>query len=176
MKRATFGMMASFASEESFLAALGNIREAGYRRIETYTPYGVERAESLMPHAKTPIPWIMLIGGFTGGCTAFLMQLNAVHDYVINVAGRPVNSWPSFIPITFELTVLSAALSGAGAFLWLAGFPRLDYPSFSDPRFRRASQDRFFICIRCDDPKYAAATAEGALLRAGPESVQEVFN
>lgn len=175
MKRDVFGTLGAFESEEAFVAALGKMRDAGYRRIETFTPYAVERSESLLPPVRTPIPWIMLIAGIVGGASAFFMQWYACRDYPLDVGGRPLNSWPSFIPITFELTVLTAALTGVVAFLGLAGLPRLDYPTFSDPRFLRASQDRFFICIRSDDPRYAGNAVRAALFSSGAESIEEVL-
>jgi hypothetical protein len=166
--------MASFASEEAFLEALRHVRKAGYRRIETFTPYRVELEDGLLPGPRSPIPWIMFVAGALGGSGAYFMQWYACRDYPIDVGGRPLDSWPAYIPITFELTVLTAALAGAAAFLWLAGFPRLDHPVFSDPRFRRATQDRFFICVRSDDPRYPAAHAGSLFLGTNPESIEEV--
>jgi hypothetical protein len=175
MNRPLYGVMADFASEESFLAALKSVRKEGYRRIDTFTPYGVEGEDLVIPRPRSPVAAIMLIAGLIGGAGAFFMQAYATRVYGINVGGRPIFSWPAFVPITFELTVLSAALAGAAGMLWLAGLPRLDHPAFSDPRFRRASQDRFFICIRADEPGYSGDAAKAALLRSHPESVEEVF-
>jgi hypothetical protein len=175
MKPKPYGIMADFASEKAFLAALASVRRDGHRSVETFTPYGVEGEESIAPRRPSPVAAIMLVAGVIGGVSAFFMQWYAARDYWLNVGGRPVNSWPSFIPVTFELTVLSAALTGAASMLFLAGLPRLDHPVFSDPRFQRASQDRFFICIRADEPGYTPAAARGSLLSAKPESVEEVF-
>jgi hypothetical protein len=174
MKPTTYGTMAAFSSERGFLAALAGLRRKGFLRIETFTPYGVERAEKLLPRVRTPIPWIMLAAGLLGGAGTFFLQWYACRDYPIDVGGRPLNSWPAFVPITFELTVLSAALAGAFSFLWIAGFPRLDHPAFSDPRFHRASQDRFFICVRADDPGYSEQSVRDALFGSNPESIEEV--
>jgi hypothetical protein len=175
MKGASYGMMAAFASEETFLAALARVRHEGHHVVETFTPYGVEGEGSVSLRRRSPVAPIMLLAGIVGGLGAFYMQWYATRDYWLNVGGRPVFSWPSFVPVTFELTVLSAALAGASSMLWLAGLPRLDHPVFSDPRFRRASQDRFFICIRSDGPGYVPAAAKATLLRADPESVEEVL-
>jgi hypothetical protein len=175
MKHRPYGIMADFSSEDTFLAALGSVRREGHTRVETFTPYGVEGEESVTPRRRSPVAPIMLAAAITGGLSAYFMQWYATRDYWLNVGGRPVYSWPSFIPVTFELTVLSAALAGAAGMLWLAGLPRLDHPVFSDPRFRRASQDRFFICIRADEPGYTAKAARESLLRAKPESVEEVL-
>jgi hypothetical protein len=174
VNRDAYGTMAAFASEEAFLGALRSLRDAGYRRVDTFTPYAVEEAERLLPPVRTPIPWIMLAAGILGGGGAFFMQWYACRDYPLNVGGKPLDSWPAFVPVTFELTVLSAALAGVAGFLWLAGFPRLDHPAFSDGRFRRASQDRFFVCIRSDDPRYSRESARDAFRATEPESVEEV--
>jgi Protein of unknown function (DUF3341) len=175
LKREPYGMMAAFASEQSYLAALRELEEAGFRRIETFTPYDVEAEEERVPRRPTPMGWIMLVAGLIGGGAAFFMQWYAARDYRLNVGGRPVDSWPAFVPVTFELTVLTAALTGVAALLWLSGLPRLDHPVFSDRRFRRASQDRFFVCVRADQVGYGEKEARAALLAAKPESVEEVF-
>jgi hypothetical protein len=175
MKRSAYGTMADFASEDAFLAALAGVRRDGHKNVETFTPYGVEGEEAVAPRRASAVGPIMLVAGIVGGLSAYFMQWYATRDYWLNVGGRPVHSWPSFVPVTFELTVLSAALAGAAGMLWLAGLPRLDHPVFSDPRFRSASQDRFFICIRADGPGYTPAAARESLLRAKPDSVEEVF-
>ena len=166
------GLLAAFATEKSFGHALRELREAGCVRLEAYTPYPVE-LEGL-PETTTPIAWIMLLAGVIGASGGFFLQWFAARDYPLNVGGRPLNSWPAFIPVTFELTVLTAALVGVFAFFCLAGFPRLHHPVFSDPRFKRASQDRFFICLRADDPLYTNEKIRRTLTEAQPESVVEV--
>jgi hypothetical protein len=167
------GLLAAFDSEESFRRALRSLRDAGCVLLDAYTPYPVE--SGVPPWAATPIGWIMLLAGAAGASGGFFMQWFAARDYPLNVGGRPLNSWPAFIPITFELTVLTAALAGVIAFFWLAGFPRLHHPVFSDPRFKRASQDRFFICIRADDPLYGSDIVRRTLADAQAESVAEVL-
>lgn len=118
--------------------------------------------------------WIMLLAGIAGAGGGFFLQWYAARDYPLNVGGRPLNSWPAFVPITFELTVLTAALVGVLTLLCLAGLPRLHHPVFADPRFKRASQDRFFICIRADDPLYANEDVRRTLAASHPESIAEV--
>jgi hypothetical protein len=175
MKRRPYGTMADYASEESFLEALRIVKGEGFKNVETFTPYFVEAAECIAPRRRSPVAAIMLAAGIAGGFGAYFMQWYATRDYWLNVGGRPVHSWPAFIPVTFELTVLSAALAGAVAMLFLAGLPRLDHPAFSEPRFRRASQDRFFICIRADDRVYTHSASRDSLLKGRPEAVEEVF-
>ncbi|HZL47307.1 MAG TPA: DUF3341 domain-containing protein [Opitutaceae bacterium] len=173
MKAPNHGLLAAFTSETSFRSAFQNLREAGCVRLEAYTPYPVE--PGVLPGATTPMAWIMLLAGVIGASGGFFLQWFAARDYPVNVGGRPLNSWPAFIPITFELTVLTAALVGVLAFFCLAGFPRLHHPVFADPRFKRASQDRFFICIRADDPLYASESVRRILTEARPESIAEVL-
>lgn len=175
MSRPTYGIMASYTSEETYLAALRVVEQAGFGGVETFTPYDVEAEEAVLTRRPTPMGWILLVAGFLGGAGAFFMQWYAARDYRLDIGGRPVNSWPSFVPVTFELTVLSAALTGVAALLWLSGLPRLDHPVFSDPRFRRASQDRFFVCLRADGPRFSEAVARAALQQGNPESIEEVF-
>jgi len=174
MKPAPYGIMAAFRTEESYLAALRAVELAGFRRVETFTPYDVEAEEEVLRRRATPMGWIMLAAALVGGGGAFLMQWYAARAYGIDVGGRPVDSWPAFVPVTFELTVLTAALTGVAALMLLCGLPRLDHPVFSDRRFRRASQDRFFICIRADGPGFDGEGARAALVRAAPESIEEV--
>ncbi len=172
MNRARHGLLAEFASEASFRAACQSLRQAGCVRVEAYTPYPVDSGLPAPP--ANPIGWLMLLGALIGASGGFFLQWYAARDYPLDVGGRPLNSWPAFIPITFELTILSSALVGLATFFWLAGFPRLHHPVFSDPRFKRASQDRFFICVRSDDPLYASDGVRRALADLRPESVAEV--
>jgi hypothetical protein len=169
------GLLAEFVLPEAFAAAVRRVRAAGYTRLEAYMPFAVEGvADEIMRGRRSPMAVAMLIGGIASGLGAYGMEYYATHIYPLNVGGRPLDSWPSFVPITFELTVLGAALTGVFALFWTAGFPRLDHAIFSDARFDRASQDRFFLCIRGDDPLRAGPGARDLLLAAGAESVAEV--
>jgi hypothetical protein len=168
-------MMGAFQTEESYLGALRDLQHAGFKRLETFTPYDVKAEEEVLSRRPTPMAAIMLGAAFVGGAGAFFMQWYAARDYRLNIGGRPVDSWPAFVPVTFELTVLTAALTGVFALLWLCGLPRLHHPVFSDRRFRRASQDRFFVCVRADEPGYTEKAARMALIASNPESIEEVF-
>jgi hypothetical protein len=175
MNRDVFGTLAAFPSEESYLAALRALGRAGYMEIETFTPYPVEAEEEALPRPPSPVGWVMLAAAIAGGGGGFFLQWYAARDYPLNVGGRPIDSWPSFIPVTFELTVLSAALAGVAALLWLAGLPRLDHPVFAEPGFARATSDQFFVCLLAGGRGYSETAARDALLRLGPVSVEEVF-
>lgn len=155
MSRQCYGLMAEFGSADALLSAVHAAREAGYRRLETYTPFAVEGLAEALDLPRSRIPLITLIGGIVGGAGAFFLQwYSAVIDYPINSGGRPFNSWPMFIPATFELAVLGAALAAFLGMLALNGLPRLRHPVFDTPDFDLASRNRFFLCIRGDDAQF----------------------
>lgn len=167
-------ILAEFETHERLLTAMRRLRDEGYTHYEVYTPFPSEEIDELLPGRKTPMGWFMLLGGITGGTGAYAMEWYAAHDYAYNVGGRPLHSWPSFIPITFELTVLTSALVGFFGLMWLCRFPRLDFPVFSSPRFIRASRDRFFVAVRTDDPRLTSVGVEPLLRDAGAISIEEL--
>lgn len=169
------GILARFASPEELLAALHRARAAGYTQIEAYTPFPVDGLDDALPRGHTPIGWIMLVAGVGGGSGAYALQYWATHDYPLNVGGRPLHSWPAFIPVTFELTVLTAAIVGVLALGWLCRLPRLNHPVFEAPGFERASQDRYFLLIRADDARFHPADTHAFLAAASPEYLTEVL-
>ena len=164
-------VVAEFEDNEELVRGLRRLRDAGYSRLETYTPFPTEEVDELVPGKGTLIGWIMFIGGVLGGSGAYLMEWYAAHDFPYPVGGRPLTSWPAFIPITFELTVLSASLTGLVAFLFLCRLPRLDHPLYQVPHFERASQDRFFVAVLVGDD---TADAQALLKDSGALLVTEV--
>lgn len=172
---ALHGLVAEFASAEDVLAAARRARAAGYARVDAYTPYPVEGlAEALDLHG-TWVPPLVLAGGIAGAVGGFALQywISTV-DYPLNVGGRPLNSWPAFIPVTFELTVLCAALTAVISMFALNGLPRPHHPLFGAPGFERASQDRFFLGIEAADPRFDARDTRRFLASLGPLMVSEV--
>jgi hypothetical protein len=164
-----YGLMAEFTSAERLVDAARAARAAGYRQIEAYTPFSVEGLAEALELPPNRVPLIALIGGVIGGCGAFFLQwYSAVIDYPINSGGRPLNSWPAFIPATFELAVLGAALAAFGGLLALNGLPSLRHPVFDTPDFDLASRDRFFLCIRSEDPSFDATRTHEWLVSLAP--------
>ncbi|HEX4143628.1 MAG TPA: DUF3341 domain-containing protein [Pirellulales bacterium] len=169
---ALYGLMAEFETAEQILHATRSAWQAGYRDLDAYSPYPVEGLARGLGMRQTRIPSVVLIGGLTGGTVGFLMQYFALGvDYPLNVGGRPYNSWPVFIPITFEVLVLVASFAAFLGMLFLNGLPRLHHPVFNVPGFERASQDRFFLCIEAVDPRFdrqATAAFLAGLTPVGP--------
>ena len=170
-----YGVMAEFAQPEQLLAAARAAYQAGYRKMDAYSPYAVPGVAEAIGFTKTRVPLVVLIGGITGALTAYGMQwYSAVIDYPLNVGGRPPHSWPAFVPITFELTVLFAAIAGLIGMLWMNGLPKPYHPVFNAPEFKLASQTRFFLCIEARDHVFRADEVRQLLLEQSPISVVEV--
>lgn len=159
---ALYGVLAEFESAPVLVDAVRRVRGAGYTKWEAYTPYPVDELSAADGSQRTLVPLIVLVTGCLGGVGGFLMQYYAAAwSYPFNVGGRPLNSWPMFIPVTFELTVLTAAVCGLLGMLALNRLPLLYHPLFNAPQFARASRDRFFLCIEAADPQFErAATRE----------------
>jgi len=170
-----YGTMAEFASAHDLVAAARRTYEAGYRKIDAYSPFPVEELAEAIGFHKNYVPLVTLIGAITGGTLGYLMQYwIAVIDYPINVGGRPYHSWPSFIIVTFEMTILFGAISAVLGMLALNGLPMPYHPVFHVPRFALATKDRFFLIIFATDPKYDAQATRQFLESLEPRSISEV--
>lgn len=170
-----YGLMAEFDTPEALLEAARRAFAEGYRRMDAYSPFPVDGlAESIGFHS-TRIPLIVLIGGIVGCLGGFYLQYwVSVIDYPLNIGGRPLNSWPAFIPVTFELTILIAALSAVLGLLALNGLPMPYHPVFNVQRFQLATRNRFFLCIERRDPKFDRDATWHFLEGLGPHGVYEV--
>jgi len=170
-----YGLLAEFRTTEELVEAARRARAAGYRRIEAYAPFPVEGLVEAVGSYKDPISLITLIGGVVGGVGGYFMQwYSAVIAYPLNLGGRPYHSWPSFIPVTFELTVLGAALFAVIGMLALNGLPRLYHPLFNVAEFGLATRNRFFLCLRRTDPRYESEETRQFLTSLEPLTVTEV--
>jgi hypothetical protein len=173
---AIYGMMAEFGEPDEFLAAIRRTRAAGYRQMDAYSPNPLDGLSEAMGLNATPVPLIVLIGGISGALTGYFLQYYAAAlDYPINVGGRPLNSWVSFIPITFELMVLGAALFALlFGIMAMNGLPCPYHPVFNVPEFARASRDRFFICIEAQDAQFDPEDTRRFLEGLDPLGVYDV--
>lgn len=161
-----YGLLAEFEGPEPLVAAARRVREEGYGRVDAFTPFPLDELHEALALPPTRIGWVFFFAGLTGGATGFFMQWFATVVHLPwNIGGRPLNSWPVYIPTTFELTVLFAGTIGAIAMFARNKLPMLHHPLFNVRRFERASQDGFFLAIEAGDPLFAPdATAE--LLRS----------
>ncbi len=176
-EKTLYGLMAQFEEHDQLLEAARRAYAAGYRRMDAFSPFPIEELAEALDRDYTPVPLITLLGGMAGGLGGYFMEwYSMARLYPFNIGGRPHNSWPNFIPITFELTILIASLSAFVAVLVLNRLPRLNHPVFNVPEFRRASIDRFFLCIEMQDPKFDREDTWRFLESLEPISVAEVWD
>jgi hypothetical protein len=167
--------MAEFDSPEMLRIGAERAHAAGYRRMDAYSPFPVEGLAEVIGFKRTQLPLIVLIGGLLGGIGGFYLQYwTSVIDYPLIVGGKPYNSWPAFIPVTFETTILGAALAAVLGMLGLNGLPMPYHPVFNVERFALASRDRFFLCIEATDPKFDVDKTVEFLRSLNPSSIHEV--
>ena len=170
-----YGLTAEFETPEAIRAAALAMREAGYTKMEAYTPFPVDGLAEAVGFDKNRVPLVVLIGGLLGAATGYFMQWYAnVIDYPLNVGGRPHHSWPSFIPITFELTILFASFAAFFGVLIMNRLPKPYQSVFNAPGFEHASQDRFILCVEADDPAFDPDDTEALLRQQEPLSVSVV--
>lgn len=171
-----WGCLAAFDSPERLLAAARAAHTAGYRRMEAYTPLPVEGLEEALGRSEHSwVPWLMLLGAILGGVFGYWIQwYTAVVDFPINVGGRPLNSWPAFLVITFEFTILGSALAGFIGWMALCRLPQPYHPVFNATGFDLASRNRFFLCIEASDPAFDLTRTSDFLLSQQALEVAEV--
>jgi hypothetical protein len=172
---ALYGLLAEFDDPTALVQAIRATRSAGYRKIDAFTPFPIEAVIEALDVHEWRLPLLVLLGGVLGGLFGYgLAYWTSAIDFPINVGGRPLNSWPSFIPITFETTVLGASLSAVLSMLVLNGLPMPHHPLFAVPRFALSTRDRFFLLIRASDPLFERDTTRRLLERLVPRQVSEV--
>jgi len=170
-----YGVMAEFDNPSDLVTAARRTYEAGYRRINGYSPYPIEELSEAIGFHHTSLPLIVLIGGVLGGLGGFFMQYwMEVIDYPLNVGGKPYNSWPAFVPITFECTILCAALAAVFGMLALNKLPQPYHPVFNAPNFALATRDRFFLVIESKDPKFEHDSVTSFMHGFEPRDVSDV--
>jgi Alternative complex III, ActD subunit len=170
-----FGLLAEFDTVDGLLEAAEGVRDAGYTQFDAHTPMPVHGLEEAMGIRMSKLPWVVLGGGAFGCCGALLLQwwTNGV-NYPFMISGKPLFGLPANIPITFELTVLFAAFGAVIGLIVANGWPQLYHPLFRSPRFRRATDDRFFISIAATDPRFERAKTAALLTSLGAAHVEEV--
>jgi len=170
-----YAILGEFPDTHSLIAAAKRARDEGYTKMDAYSPFPVEGLPEALGYGKTRVPLVVLIGGLLGAFTGYSMQYWIAGVYFpINIGGRPLNSWPSFIPITFELTVLFASLFAVLGMLALNGLPTPYHPLFNVHRFALASRDRFFLAILSTDKKFKLEETRQFMHFLGAREVSDV--
>ena len=170
-----YGLLAEFAGPTPLVQAAKQLRIEGYRQVEGYTPYPVPGLAEAFCFRPTAVPAIFLVAALISGASGYFMQwYAAVIGYPYNIGGRPMHSWPAFIPITFEMTVLGGVLCGAFGMIALNRLPRYHHPISNVERFRAASSDGFFLCIEAADPKFNREQTTELLCRLDAREVTEI--
>lgn len=170
-----YGLLAEFTEPQTLLKTARAAAESGLRRVDAFTPYPVEGLREALGFRRTRLPLLILVSGLLGAIGGYYLQYwISVIDYPLNIGGRPFHSWPAFVPVTFECTILFAGVLGTVFFFLLNRLPQLHHPVFSVPPFERASQDRFFLCVERADAAFDHRKIEALLRKAGAVAVTEV--
>lgn len=170
-----FCIAAEFDDEHKLLEACHKTRQAGYKNIDAYTPFAVHGIREALGQPATKMPWAVFAGGLLGLSVGFgLCYWLSVLELPYNIGGRPLNSWVSFIPVTFECTILLSAFVCVFGMFGMNGLPLPNHPMFNMPSFVRASQDRFFLIVESDDPKFEPSKVSAFLETLNPLEVREV--
>ena len=170
-----YGLLAEFATSEQLITAAGEARRAGYRTLEAFSPFPIEELDQLAHRRSILLPLLALAGALAGGGLIYLVQIymNAI-DYPLNVGGRPLHSWPTFLPVTAVVAILAAAVAVTLGMLALNRLPQFYHPIFNVPAFARATQNGFFLCISGDDALFSIEDTRRFLEALRPRSVAEV--
>jgi hypothetical protein len=170
-----YGLLAEFDSATAIVDAARRTRQAGFTKIDTFTPFPIHELDAALELPRTKLPWIVLGGGIAGMAAGFALQYWAsVIEYPLNIGGRPLASWPAFIVPSYELTILFAALTAVFGMIALNGLPMPYHPLFNVPQFSNASADRFFLSIETKDPKFDLAGTRAFLEGLHPLGVTEI--
>jgi hypothetical protein len=172
---ALYGVMAEFEEPDALVAAAKQAREAGYTKMDAYSPFPVEDLDEALGLKKSWIPFFVLVGGLTGLAAGYGLQYwVSVIDYPVMVGGKPYHSWPSFIPVAYELMILFASFAAVLSMIGLNGLPTPYHPVFNVDRFSMASNDRFFLCIEATDPQFDREKTKAFLEQTHSSYVSEV--
>jgi hypothetical protein len=170
-----YGLMAEFDSAQELLDAAHKTHAAGYQNVDAYSPFPIEGLAEAIGFEKNRVALVVLLGALLGGLSAYALQYwVAVITYPTNIGGRPYHSWPSFIIVTFELTILFGGISAAVGMLALNKLPMPYHPVFNVPEFARASENKFFLVVESSDPKYDDAQTRSFLSGLAPRMIAEV--
>jgi hypothetical protein len=172
-----YGLLAEFDSATAIVNAAREVRDAGYVKVDAYTPFPIHELDEALRLPRTKLPWIVLGGGLAGMLAGFALQYWAsAIEYPMNVGGRPNASWPAFVVPAYETTILFASITAVVAMIVLNGLPQPYHPLFNSPAFSNASADRFFLCVEAADPKFEIGATRTFLQGLTPVEVSDVVD
>lgn len=170
-----YGLMGEFDNAEALRDAAAAVRQRGYRAVEAFSPFPIDGLAEILGHKRDWIPFWMLLGGVLGALLSYFLQYySAVHAYPLNIGGRPLHSWPAFLPLSIEFTIAGAAAFASLALLIGDRLPKLYHPVFNVSRFEHASRDAFFLCILAADDQFDGHETAVLLRELGARQVSEV--
>jgi hypothetical protein len=170
-----YGLMAEFDSATAIVSAARRAREAGYSKVDAYTPFPIHELDAALKLPRTILPWLVFFGGIAGLVSGFALQYwVSVVDYPLNIGGRPFASWPAFVVPSYELTILFASITAVVGMIMLNGLPQPYHPVFNAPNFSNATADRFFLCIEAADGRFDVAGTRKFLEGLHPLGVTDV--
>jgi hypothetical protein len=173
--RPLYGLLAEYENPQHLVEVCERVHHAGYRRVDAYTPYPIEAVAEALGHHHSRLPLLVLGGGIAGALGGFGLQYwTTVVDYPMNIGGRPLNSWPAFVPPTFETTILFASFTAVLGMLALNGLPQPYHPVFNIERFEHASRDNYFLAVEARDPQFDLDATRALLTESGARQVWEV--
>ena len=172
-----YGLMAEFDNPTDLVQATERAYAEGYRKMDAYSPYPIEELADALGFHSTRVPLVVLVGAIIGGLSGYMLQywISAV-SYPLNIGGRPFHSWPAFIIVTFEMTILFGGISAVVGMLGLNGLPLPYHPVFNNPRFTAATRDRFFLCIEASDPHFEFDSTQEFMKTLNPREIAEVLH
>lgn len=174
-ERRLWGLLAEFTTPARLASACRGVRDAGFTRWDAHTPFPVHGLEAAMGVRRSPVGWFVLVMGLSGAAGGMLLQWwVATTAYPLVISGKPLFSWPAFVPIMFECGVIGGAAGAVLGFLLLSRLPRPFHPLFYSERFERVSDDRFFISVEAADPRFDRARTEALLSELGADHVEAI--
>ncbi|MBI1296206.1 DUF3341 domain-containing protein [bacterium] len=170
-----YGLVAEFHDEHDLVEAARQVKAAGYDKVRAYSSYPIHGLADILGHSAKPLRWLIFAAIIVGASGGFLLQYTtAMYGYQLNVGGRPINSWPAFIPVSFEVAILLAAVTAVFGMLLWNGLPLPYHPIFNTPGFELASGERFYLCIEVTDERFNLQRTKTFLQNLGPTVVNEV--
>lgn len=177
-KQATLhGILAEYRNPKALIDAARIVNKSGYKKYDTYSPFPIHGMEKAMSLPKSKLGWIVIVCGLIGFFGAIaLIYFTMVTDYPINISGKPFENFPAWVPVTFELTVLISAFGATFGMFALNGLPRLNNPLFNVDRFKKATDDGFFLCVEAKDDLFEQEKVKKLLDDAGAIHIEEVYD